>query len=97
MGFSCLWFLSRLWKGGLGIVPLRRTLLHFSPYTFKQGIRQRTGTPTDASHRGSDLHLREEANGEATLGGQGTSTAIGIREPATAAEAEGPAAPAEAW
>jgi hypothetical protein len=35
-GFSCLWFLSRLWKGGLGIVPVRRTLLHFSPYTFKQ-------------------------------------------------------------
>src|SRR5215469_18170120 len=41
MGFSCLWFLSRLWKGGLGIVPGRRTLLHFSPYTFKQFVEHR--------------------------------------------------------
>jgi len=36
IGFSCLKFLSRLFRAGLGIVPFRRTLRHFSPYTFKQ-------------------------------------------------------------
>jgi len=36
MGFSCLRFLSRLAKAGLGIVPFRRTLRHLRPYTFKQ-------------------------------------------------------------
>src|SRR5215471_20710787 len=41
MGFSCLWSLSRLSSGGLGIVPFRRTLLHLSPYTFKQFVELR--------------------------------------------------------
>src|ERR1017187_1921779 len=36
MGFSCLRFLSRLFRAGLGIVPFRRTLRHLRPYTFKQ-------------------------------------------------------------
>jgi hypothetical protein len=31
-----MWFLSRFSKTGLGIIPFRRTLLHFRPYTFKQ-------------------------------------------------------------
>src|ERR1039458_3888976 len=36
MGFSCLRFLSRLFRAGLGIVPFRRTLRHLRPYTLKQ-------------------------------------------------------------
>src|ERR1017187_9722049 len=39
MGFSCLRFLSRLFRAGLGIVPFRRTLRHLRPYTFKQASR----------------------------------------------------------
>jgi len=38
MGFSCLRFLSRFAKTGLGIVALRRTLRHLRPYTFKQTL-----------------------------------------------------------
>src|SRR5262249_40128444 len=43
------------------------------------------------------VYSREEASWETPLGGQGGSTATGVREPVTVTAAEGEATAAEAW
>src|ERR1035441_2371308 len=58
MGFSCLRFLSRLFRAGLGIVPFRRTLRHLRPYTFKQASWPIDAVPqTLTPHATPALHL----------------------------------------
>jgi hypothetical protein len=79
MGFSCLRFLSRLAKAGLGIVPFRRTLRHLRPYTFKQAIAFR-GLSCFAEARALD---RVEKVGQPILAAAAFQAALAGQSPAS--------------
>src|ERR1035441_3946740 len=71
MGFSCLRFLSRLFRAGLGIVPFRRTLRHLRPYTFKQAswpVDAAPETLTPSAKPALHLLVRTPEQLEAALG-----------------------------